>query len=45
MVGVTHFGCIGHILSSHCAFMIDMHAYTIYDDMDSLNFEHSVDWE
>ena len=43
MVGVTHFGCFEHILSSHRAFMIDMHARTIYDDMDSSTFEHSVD--
>ena len=43
MVGVTHFGCIEHILSSHRAFMIDMHDCTIYDDMDSSTFEHSVD--
>ena len=43
MVGVTHFGCIGHILSSHWAFMIDTHARTISDDMDSSTFKHSVD--
>ena len=38
MVGVTHFGCIGHILSSHWAFMIETHACTIFDDMDSSLF-------
>ena len=43
MVGVTYFGCIRHILISHWAFMIDTHAHTISDDMDSLTFEHSVD--
>ena len=43
MVGVTYFGCIGHILSYHWAFMIDTHAHTISDDMHSLTFEHSVD--
>ena len=43
MVGVTHFGCNGHILSSHWAFTIDMHARTIFENMDSSTFEHSVD--
>ena len=42
MVGVTHFRCIGHILSSNWAFKIDVHACTISDPMDSSTFKHSV---
>ena len=43
LVDSRSFGCIGHILSSHWAFMIYTHACTISDYMDSLTFEHSVD--
>ena len=30
-------------MGSDCAFMIDTHAHTIFDDMDGSTFEHNVD--